>query len=113
VNTLETVGFYPTGRYSELATIVNDPVQGIVHVDDASAAVDTIVLHTSAEQDEKILEFIVERSDNPSYYRFFQRNCAEFVRDALAAAGIILPRYPDSRAPKGIMRDIRTHFGGS
>jgi hypothetical protein len=48
----------------------------------------SITLATTPEQDQQILAFVRQRTDDPRRYFLGGRNCGNFVQDALQSAGI-------------------------
>jgi RHS repeat-associated protein len=80
----DTVGFYPG---------ISLPYYPGAVLPDASrnlpgGLIASITLATTPEQDQQILAFVRQRTDDPRRYFLGGRNCGNFVQDALQSAGI-------------------------
>jgi RHS repeat-associated protein len=98
VNDPNTVGFYPvhnTGA-SPGKVIPDDP-------NNEGTPEACIIIPTSPQQDQDILNFIKSRKLNPGWWRP-GRDCANFVHDALKAAGI---NVDDSTFPRDLMNNLK------
>jgi RHS repeat-associated protein len=88
-----TYGFYPKNqnawRRSEEAAGLDVP--GVVNPDDMTQARNTLLIRTTPQQDAAVQKFINNRMRNPGMYNLYQRQCTDFVKDALRAAGIPVP----------------------
>jgi uncharacterized protein DUF4105 len=66
----------------------------------------TVTLHTTPDQDQKILDYIRQRTNDPGDYNLFGRNCATFVHSALGAAGISSSSSP---LPSDLLDTLTPH----
>jgi len=65
--------------------------------DDDRIMLDSVMLHTTPEQDAAMLAFIDESRNRPPDYNVWDlgggQNCARFVTQVLQAGGIDVPQY--------------------
>ena len=87
-NTPITYGKYPASSASTVNTLALYPVAGEVHVDDLMKVQRTLVIDTNSIQDQILSEYINTHIVTPGPYDLDDNSCVDFVRGALAAAGI-------------------------
>jgi hypothetical protein len=105
VNGVATLGFYGD---DSAAMMIGDPVPGTLMPDAGHVLEETTFINTTPEQDQAIIDFITRRIMNPADYTLGGRNCANFVSQALAAAGL---GTNNSVYPRVLFRDIRNRYG--
>ncbi|TAK99692.1 MAG: hypothetical protein EPO08_15660 [Rhodospirillaceae bacterium] len=90
VNTAKTQGFYPAQSDGGKELMGNN-VPGTVKKDDLTRTQWTTRIPTTPAQDQAVQDYINRRTANPGDYNLYDRNCSEFVGDALKAGGIPTP----------------------
>jgi RHS repeat-associated protein len=97
-----TRGLYPHPDANQRDVARGATVRGQVRTD-AGRVEQTIVLRTTPEQDRQIREFLDNAQRNSPNYDLNDNNCADFVRQALAAGGI---EVRDVVRPQALMDNV-------
>jgi hypothetical protein len=86
-------GFYPLGQNAWRRVIepADIDVRGAVLADVDAGPYNSLLIKTTPQQDAAVWKFILDRMRNPGTYNLYQRQCTDFVRDALRSAGIPVP----------------------
>ena len=100
VNNNQTVSLYPkNGLFIGFGTVK----------DDEGDPLRTIIMKTSKEQDQMVLDFIANVTNNPGLYTLWNNNCTRFVEGALITAGI--KNVPTAIKPTKLMRSLQNRAG--
>jgi RHS repeat-associated protein len=103
INGSPAVGFNPAPGWDPFS--IFGPVPGAVLPVQPGRPVDPncangacqVTIHTTPAQDQAMLNYINNRTNNPGYYDLAGRNCGQFGRDVLNAGGVKTPWTPFPR----------------
>jgi hypothetical protein len=101
VNSARTYGLDPVGPTS--AVLRGDTVEGNVQLD-TNEVKKTVVIPTTAAEDKAAEQYIADSRKSNQQYNLYTRNCSDFVREALGAAGI---KTADVTQPKDMFANAQ------